>query len=70
MAVRARYTEQIPVVCTPDQRALLEADADSDGISLAAVVRRALDTVYGLEDGMLPEGDPRQRPADAVAAQG
>lgn len=69
MAVRARFTEQIPVVCTPAQRAVLETDADSQGVSLASVVRAALDRTYGLEDGEFPAGDPRHD-ADGDGGQG
>ena len=51
MAVEAKYTEQFPVVCTETQRAAIVAEAQDRRVSMAVVVREALDERYGLSDG-------------------
>lgn len=56
MAIEARFTEQMPFVGTPTQKAILEQQAKRPGWSRAAVIREAFDAFYGLENGELPAG--------------
>lgn len=51
MAVEARYTEQFPVVCTPTQKAAILEESQREHVSMAEVVRTAIDDRYGLSDG-------------------
>lgn len=43
MAVKARYTEQVVVMVTPEVRQRLDAVADRDDVSVAQVVRDCID---------------------------
>lgn len=52
---QARYTEQMPFVSTKTHRALVDNEAERDGVSVAAVIRRALDMYYGTVNGEKPK---------------
>jgi hypothetical protein len=65
MAVEATLTEQMPFVGTKTQRALVDHEAKKNKVSVALVIRRALDEHYGLVNGQFPEGDPRRDNLDA-----
>lgn len=55
MARQARYTQTLgPTKLTPDQDAKLDEEAEERGVSLAEVVRDALDARYGLVAGKVP----------------
>lgn len=56
MAVEARLTEQMPWVGTKTHKEIVEQAARTRRVSKATVMREALDHVYGLEDGELPDG--------------
>lgn len=51
VAIEAIFTKQFPVVCTPEQRDAIEAEAQRDRVSMAVVVRRAINARFGLPDG-------------------
>ncbi len=44
-------SHRFQVVLTAKQYAFLDAEADRSSVSMAELVRRAIDTAYGLDDG-------------------
>lgn len=65
MATEARFTEQMPFVGTKTQRALANRESERGKVSVALVIRRALDEHFGLVNGEFAEGDPRRENLDA-----
>lgn len=56
MALTARLTKQLPpFMTTEEQNARVRSDADKRRLSLAEVMREALDKFYGLERGEAPK---------------
>ena len=60
MAISRRYTVQLAFVGTPAQYEALAAEAESKRVSVAAVIRAAVNYRYGLSDGERPVGDRQQ----------
>lgn len=59
MAIKHKYPVQFAFVGTEDQRKRLEAEAERTDVSLAHVVRLAVDARYGLVDGKDPNREER-----------
>lgn len=57
MAIVAKYAEQLPFVATTTQRDRVKAEAEKRRVSLAEVIRWAVDARYGLVDGEEPKPD-------------
>jgi hypothetical protein len=62
VAVESKYTRQMAFVGTDEQYARLRTEADRRKVSVAAILRAAIDYRYGLEDGEAPEKAPGQEP--------
>lgn len=60
MAYEAVFTEQMPFVGSPTQRACVDRAAKKRKVSRAAVIREALDNQFNLVNGQYPEDDPRR----------
>jgi hypothetical protein len=55
MAIQQKYDQQFPFVGTLTQRQHVERESQRRKISLAEVIRDALDARYGLVDGEVPD---------------
>jgi hypothetical protein len=54
MAVTAKYTKAFSIACTETQLGWLDDEAERTSTSRADVARRAIDSRYGLVDGLGP----------------
>ncbi len=62
--IEAQFTKQMPFVSSPEQRALVDAEAARNRMSRAAVIRKAIDAYFaGREEEVLGSADESEEVA-------